>query len=92
MLVRLQKFNDWLEPRVAVARRTINNATGWIPVQVRRFIRLAAMTAAADYLLERFGVDLSGWADRLSTAAAVGAQEVAHRTIAPATPDREFRE
>lgn len=61
--------------------------TGWVPVQMRRFVRLAAMGAVAWVATNLLGIE--GESQTLSILMGVPLQEVLHRSAAPATPDRE---
>lgn len=68
---------------------TVRMLTDWVPVQVRRFARLAVMTAVAMWAQGTLGggaVDLEA---TVWTSLAMAVQEVLHRALAPATPDNE---
>lgn len=84
---RLAEFNQRLERNLSAAGQTVKLLTGWIPVQVRRFVRLAAMGAVAWVATNLLGIE--GDSQTLSILMGVPLQEVLHRSAAPATPDRE---
>lgn len=89
----IQELNDWLEPRLIELGRLVRSLTGWVPIQFRRAIRIAAMAGVAELVSHLLGFEFSDLEEfeSLGFGAAIAAQELTHRWLAPATPDRERR-